>query len=231
VPSAAIGLRGVLLAILVAGVALGAAIAIWVWMPPDLSSGRSLQEHLRRVGGHPLAPVGVTVIYALGALIAVPISLLIAATLVVFGLGRGVPYAMLGALASAALTFGIGRVLGELTVRRLFGVRFETVRRRLARCDVITVALVRMLPIAPFSLINVVAGAAGVPFLAFVGGTMIGLAPGLVALALITSGLAAEGGAAAISLGAGIILLVALAVVARRRAAAGTDTVAATRDR
>jgi uncharacterized membrane protein YdjX (TVP38/TMEM64 family) len=205
--------------VLVAAAALATAVATWLWMPVDLWSSGALQDHLQRIAHHPLAPLGVVAIYLVSGLIAVPISLLIAATLVVFGLAHGIPLAVLGALASAVLTFGIGRILGELTVRRLFGERFEAVRRRLERCDLMTVALVRLLPIAPFSLINVAAGAAGVPWLAFVGGTLIGLAPGLVALAFITGGLAAEGAAAAISFGAGLILLVAVAVVARRRAA------------
>jgi uncharacterized membrane protein YdjX (TVP38/TMEM64 family) len=216
VPNGTIAGRRFGLAVLAAAVA--AAIAVWLWMPPDLVNGRTLQDYMRQIR-HPLAPAGVIVLYVVSGLVAVPISLLIAATLVVFGVARGVPLAVLGALASAAITFGIGRIMGELTVRRLFGARFESVRQRLERCNVMTVALVRLLPIAPFSLINVAAGAGGVPWPAFVGGTLIGLAPGLAALALITSGLAAEGTAAAMSLGAGLILLVAVAVVARRRVA------------
>src|SRR3546814_9428623 len=62
-------------------------------------------------------------------------------------------------------------------VARLIGV--------FAGNGVIGVASLRMLPLAPFMLINLAAGAARVPFLDFAVGSALGLGPGIVAFNLM----------------------------------------------
>src|SRR3546814_18746772 len=62
-------------------------------------------------------------------------------------------------------------------VARLIGV--------FAGNGVIGAASLRMLPLAPFMLINLAAGAARVPFLDFALGSSLGIGPGLVAFNLL----------------------------------------------
>jgi uncharacterized membrane protein YdjX (TVP38/TMEM64 family) len=80
------------------------------------------------------------------------------------------------------LTFAIGRSLGRQTVRKLAGSRVNDLSRRLARRGLLTVAFIRMLPIAPFSIVNVVAGASHIRWSDFLLGTIIGLVPGITTL-------------------------------------------------
>jgi phospholipase D1/2 len=198
-----------------------AVLATLVFFFADGSTRTTVQQYLQRVGHQPFAWLWITAIYVIAGFVLVPVSLLIAATLVACGVTRGVPYALLGAVISAVVTFGIGRALGELTARRLFNARYETVRRRLENCNLMAVALLRLLPIAPYSIVNFVAGAIGVPFRAYVGGTLLGLTPGVIAIALITSDLAGNGTATAIPIAVGVIILVVLTVAARGRRAGG----------
>ena len=67
-------------------------------------------------------------------------------------------------------------------MRRLAGQRVNDLSRRLARRGLITIAFVRMLPIAPFSIVNVVAGASHIRWSDFLLGTLIGLVPGVVTM-------------------------------------------------
>ena len=46
--------------------------------------------------------------------------------------------------------------------------------------------LIRLIPVAPFGLVNLAAGANGVPLRAYMLGTISGLAPGIIALTLFS---------------------------------------------
>jgi len=74
--------------------------------------------------------------------------------------------------------------LGRATVRRVAGKRINELSRRIAKRGLIAVVVVRMLPIAPFTIINLIAGASHIRFRHFVLGTIIGMAPGTLILVL-----------------------------------------------
>ena len=67
-------------------------------------------------------------------------------------------------------------------MRKLAGTRVNDLSRRLAKRGLIAIAFVRMLPIAPFSIVNVVAGASHIRWSDFLLGTVIGLLPGIVTM-------------------------------------------------
>jgi phospholipase D1/2 len=94
----------------------------------------------------------------------------------------GFIYALAGSLASAALLFLIGRQLGKDGVRRLAGRRLYAIGRRLARNGIGAVILVRLAPVAPYSVVNLVAGVSQLRLRDFLIGTGLGMAPGTAAL-------------------------------------------------
>ncbi|MBI0432866.1 VTT domain-containing protein [Roseomonas sp. KE0001] len=113
-------------------------------------------------------------------LIAFPVNVLIVATAAAFGLWPGLAYAAIGAMFSALLTYLIGRWLGPGTLRRVFGPRINRVSQGIARNGILAVTLVRLMPVAPFTLVNLVAGAMRIRLLDYTVGTALGLAPGLI---------------------------------------------------
>ena len=147
----------------------------WLAFDRLIEFGVALREH-------EWAPFVVILAFVGGGLVAFPLLVLIAATALVFGPVLGSVYALFGAVVSAALTFAIGRRLGRETVRKLAGTRVNDLSRRLARRGLIAVAFVRMLPIAPFSVVNVVAGASHIRWSDFLLGTVIGLLPGIATM-------------------------------------------------
>ena len=132
---------------------------------------------------HPLAVLAVVACFVTGSLVMVPFTAMVAATLWGFGPWLGPAYVLTAAVCSSLVGYELGRVLGAKRFRRMAGPRAEKLGPMLARKSLWVVALIRNLPIAPFSVVNLAAGAARLPRSAFAAGTLLGLVPGTLTLA------------------------------------------------
>src|SRR6185295_1830277 len=130
------------------------------------------------------AAVAVILLFVLAGLVMFPVMVLIAATAAVFGAWPGVLYAGAGALASAMVTYAIGRWFGPRGLRQFFGPRLNLITRSFEHKGIPTVTLVRLVPVAPFSIVNLAAGTIAIPALDYLLGTALGLAPGLAIMSL-----------------------------------------------
>ncbi len=139
----------------------------------------------------PLAPWAMMGVYVIAGLIAMPLTLLIGATVIAFGAWPGALYAFVGSLINGTLIYAIGRYAGRELVNdwlaRRGGSKIESLNRQLERRGLFAMALIRLAPI-PYSLVNVIAGASKIRLLDFVAGTALGLLPVIGLLA----GLAVE---------------------------------------
>ncbi|MFW6357207.1 MAG: VTT domain-containing protein [bacterium] len=169
---------------------LGLAAA-WRWTP--LSSWVEVDTLLSWADflgeNRALAPPIVLGAYIIGGLTMFPVTVLIAATAAIFNPVETLFYAYIGSVLSAVTTYWIGWVLGRETIRRMAGSTVNNLSRRIATQGILTVTLVRMLPIAPFSLVNMVAGASHISFLQYLVGTVLGMTPGILAITIFTEGL------------------------------------------
>jgi phosphatidylserine/phosphatidylglycerophosphate/cardiolipin synthase-like enzyme/uncharacterized membrane protein YdjX (TVP38/TMEM64 family) len=125
-------------------------------------------------------PVLALGLFMLLGLIAFPVNVLIVATAAAFGLWPGLLYAAVGAMVSAVLTYLVGRKMGPGVLRKIIGPRINKVSRSIAKNGILAVTMIRLMPIAPFTLVNLVAGAIRIPLLDYTVGTALGLAPGLL---------------------------------------------------
>lgn len=172
--------------------AAGGLAAAWRWGPlGELFDFDALAAWTGAVRHSALAPLVVFAAFIAGSLIAAPITLLILVTAFVFGSVEGFVYAFVGSILGAGVTFWVGRALGRGTVRRLAGGRLNKLSRMLARRGVLTVVAVRILPVAPFTLVNMVAGASHLRVRDFLLGTALGMLPGITAVVLFSDRLAA----------------------------------------
>ena len=103
-----------------------------------------------------------------------PVMILIAVTILAFGPWWGFWYALIGMTASALLTFWIGRLLGRRLMDHLSGSWVHRISRTLAEKGLLTVVTLRILPVAPFSILNAVAGASHIRTRDFFIGTVLG---------------------------------------------------------
>jgi uncharacterized membrane protein YdjX (TVP38/TMEM64 family) len=136
------------------------------------------------------APLFAVAAFVLGGLVAFPVIVLIAATAAALGPWIGGLSAIAGVLLSSLLLFMIGRFIGHKRLQSLLGVRALRVQRRIIGQGVVAVAMIRMVPIAPFSLVNLFAGASRLRLSDFLIGTILGMAPGIITMAALGSQIA-----------------------------------------
>lgn len=173
----AIGAAGLLGLVLLAG--------LWQWTSlRDLIDVTWLAARLEEVQSGPAALLLTVAGFLIGGLLVMPVILLIAVTILAFGPWWGFWYALLGMTASALLTFGVGRLLGRRLMDHLSGSWVHRISRALASKGILTVMTLRILPVAPFSILNAVAGASHIRTKDFFTGTVLGELPGLISLAL-----------------------------------------------
>lgn len=183
--------RRLVVALLLMFVLLGLA-ALWRWSPlGELVDVETLTRFGTRVASSPFAGLAVVAIFVLASLVVAPFTLLVVVTALVFTPGLAFLYAMAGAAAAAMTNYAIGARLGWRLVRRLAGARLNRLGRKLADRGILAVALLRLVPIAPFTVVNLAAGASHLRARDFFLGTLLGLAPSVFAMTFFVDGLLA----------------------------------------
>jgi uncharacterized membrane protein YdjX (TVP38/TMEM64 family) len=175
----------------------------------------ALREQVARWG--PVAPVLFALLYALATVLLLPGTPLTLAAGVLFGPLVGAVTALIGATLGATGAFLLGRAVGRRAVEELAGERVQAVDRHLGERGFVSVLVVRLIPLFPFNVVNLVAGITAVRLPTYVAATAIGIVPGVAILA-------STGGALddptsprfLASLGAYLAVLVGSSVVARR---------------
>lgn len=154
----ALVLRGAVLCVL----AGGALAAWWVWGEHLTLEGLARQERALREcrRQQPVLVYGA----ALGLMVAVTGLSIPAATVLtlgyawLFGFGRAVLLVSFGSTAGATLAFLLSRFLFHDAVRRRFGDRLERCDRALRRNGAGYLLLLRLTPVVPFFIVNLVMG-------------------------------------------------------------------------
>ena len=159
--------------------------ALWLRWPeasrPTIAGLLAAAEHWRE---SPWAPVVALACFAVGGVIVFPVNLLVAATIIVFGPLAGSAYALAGSVLSAWLVQEIGRLLPASLFARVFGARGAWLRARIVGHGFAAVALVRLVPVAPYSVVSLIAGVARLRRAGYLSGTAVGMAPGIAMYAL-----------------------------------------------
>ncbi len=168
--------------------ALGALAAAWRWTPLAAAVNiETLVGALEALGRGPLGFVTLLSGFIAGGFLAVPITLLIAVTVIAYGPWYGAPFALAGSLLSAIGLFSLGRALGRYRVQRWAGRHVAHLSHRLGERGLWAMFMVRILPIAPFSVVNLVAGSTTLSFRDFILGSALGLSPGILVTATIVN--------------------------------------------
>jgi uncharacterized membrane protein YdjX (TVP38/TMEM64 family) len=181
--------RLAMLALLLAAL-IGLALA-WSWSPlKDVLDIDMAVAALQRFGTQAGALAGMFA-FALAVALAVPLTFLTLVTIVAFGPWMGGATALGGALVGAAISFALGRMLGRDAMAKLAGPRLQALSERLGQRGLLAIIMVRLVPIAPFAIVNMVAGVTHIRLRQLLAGTAIGMAPStLFMMAFVDSMLA-----------------------------------------
>jgi len=164
--------------------------AAWRWTPLSewLTTDR-LSTWLQWFDSPWLRAVAATAVLALASLLMVPLSLLVVVCAILLGPWLGFGCAMLGALVSGWLGFLAGKAMGGDVLKRFDGSQIHKLSERLSRRGIMAVAMLRLIPVAPYTVVNVVAGASHLSVGQFMLGSLIGLVPGIGGLSLFSGSL------------------------------------------
>lgn len=132
--------------------------------------------------GQSFGPVAAVCGFAVALTLAVPLTFLTLVTVVAFGPMAGFAISMVAAVMGGAVSYWIGDFLGHPVLVRMGGDRVNVVSERLASRGILAVIAVRMVPIAPFAVVNMIAGASHISLRDLLVGTAIGMTPGTVGM-------------------------------------------------
>ncbi|CAN5406589.1 TVP38/TMEM64 family protein [soil metagenome] len=140
-------------------------------------NGEAAVEHWLSAAHGPWAlPVAVAAFAAL-AFIGVPQFVLIAAAVVAFGPWTGFAYSWIGTLVSALVGFWMGRAFGGRLLKDLAGDGVAKFMRLIGKNGFLASLIVRLVPSAPFIVVNMAAGVTPMKLRDFTAGTAVGIIP------------------------------------------------------
>jgi uncharacterized membrane protein YdjX (TVP38/TMEM64 family) len=167
--------------------AIGAALLVllalaWRFTPlSELASRENALAWARAARETPWAPVAVILAYTPAALFMLPRPFLTLLTIIAFGRWLGLAYSAAGILVAAMATYYAGRMMRKETVARVAGDKFEEAGKVLREHGVIAVFASNMVPVPPFAVQGIIAGAIRIPLWQYAVGSILGMAPGLLA--------------------------------------------------
>jgi uncharacterized membrane protein YdjX (TVP38/TMEM64 family) len=121
-------------------------------------------------------PVAV-VAFAVLAFVGVPQFMLIAAAVVAFGGWTGFAYSWIGTMVSSLVGFYLGRAAGAKALERFSGAGVKRFVDHVGKNGFLASLIVRLVPSAPFIVVNMAAGVTPMRVLDFVAGTAVGIVP------------------------------------------------------
>lgn len=165
---------------------------LWQWAPVEKWFNiQALTNQAELLQSTPWGLGLVLVGYTIGCVIAFPIIGLIIITALIFDPMVAFAYGLVGTASGAASTYAVGHTLGRDTVKRYTaGSQIERLSLLLAKRGIIAMAMVRWVPVAaPFTVVNMVAGASHIRFWDYMLGTLLGMIPVTLGLTLFADGI------------------------------------------
>jgi len=164
--------------LLVAFVLFGGLGCVFLLGAPALGlTGNAGVERWLALAHGPWALPAAVAAFAALAFLGAPQVVLIAAAAVVFGPWLGSLYAWIGTFVSALIGFELGRLFGGGLIRDLKSRGVERFMALIGKNGFIASLIIRLVPAAPFIVVNMAAGTAHVRRADFALGTAIGIVP------------------------------------------------------
>jgi len=136
----------------------------------------TVEQWLSAAHGPWALPVAVGA-FAVLAFIGVPQFVLIAAAVVAFGPWTGFAYSWIGTLVSSLVGFWLGRTFGGRLLQDLAGDGVAKFMKLIGKNGFLASLIVRLVPSAPFIVVNMAAGVTPMRLLDFTAGTAVGIIP------------------------------------------------------
>lgn len=159
--------------------------ALWKFTPlADWITADRIISLANDFASRPWAPLMVLLAYTPACLVLFPRPLITLFAVLAFGLAPGLSLALGGILIAALVTYYIGRRMDRARVRRFAGPKLNRVSELLRTRGLLAVTALRIVPVAPFAVGGLVAGAIRVKLWHYALGTLLGMLPGTLAMSM-----------------------------------------------
>ena len=143
-------------------------------------NGEATVEHWLGAASGPWALPATVAAFAILAFLGVPQFMLIAAAVVAFGAEAGFAYSWIGTMVSSLVGFYLGRIAGARTLATFSGDGLKQFMTLVGRNGFLASLIVRLVPSAPFIVVNMAAGVTPMRVVDFTLGTALGIVPKIV---------------------------------------------------
>lgn len=154
-------------------------IIAWKFTPlSELADAENIASLLEKVSASPWSvPVGILV-YIAGTLIFFPHVVMTTAVVLVFAPIDAFLVAMISSLVSCSISYFFGIKLGKESLNAIFGQYSKRICQYADKGGVLALTILRLIPIAPFTAVNMMLGMIKVPYTNLIISTFLGMLPG-----------------------------------------------------
>jgi phosphatidylserine/phosphatidylglycerophosphate/cardiolipin synthase-like enzyme/uncharacterized membrane protein YdjX (TVP38/TMEM64 family) len=168
------------------GVLLIGLAALWRYTPVAAwISAERITAWAKELSHSWWAALALVAAYLPASAVMFPRALITLFAVVAFGPLLGFALAMSGVLIAAFSTYAAGMRLERSTVRRISGPKLTRIIRVLRERGVVAITALRLVPLAPFAVEGLIAGAIRIRLFDFMMGTFLGMLPGTLAATLL----------------------------------------------
>lgn len=166
--------------------AIAALALIWKVTPlAHYATPENVIPMLEQVRSTSWAVPAAMLLYTLGTLAFFPHMAMTGIIVIVFSPVQAFSIAMFGSLVSGSIGYWAGRKLGLKSMRALIGETAEKISVYAKKGGIVGITLLRLLPIAPYTAVNLALGMLEISFTTFLAGTFLGTLPGTVIAAFL----------------------------------------------
>lgn len=163
---------------------------------------------LRAHADHPWFPLAFFCLYVVATQFRIPRTVFTLSSGLIFGPAKGIVLAVVATTLSAAISLVIvRRLLGEWMRPHLTHPAVAGIDARLRERGWLAVAALRMIAGIPFCVLNYTAALTSVPLASYTAATLIGAAPGTIAVVLLGNSLVTHASLASVAVTVGLALL------------------------
>jgi len=161
---------------------------LWRFTPlGQYADKETLVNFIRSVHDAPGSYLIVTGGFVVLGMLLMPVTILISAVAAFYEPVTAFFISLTGSVMSASIVYSAGHFAGRSAVDRLLGKRARQIRKIISGKGVLTIAILRLVPVAPFTIVNAAAGAFQIGARKFAIGTAIGMMPGIFAVTVLTN--------------------------------------------
>lgn len=168
-----------LFVVIVAGIVGAVAYSLAGESDADLSISAVL-SHLRNYASHPATPFLAVPAFVIGSLVVAPVTGMIAVCALLFEPMVASLTAIAGTLAATLVNYKLGEYFSDAISAKIPKAVARRIDAIAQSSDVLSLTGLRLIPIAPFTIVNIAVGIAGVSLRQFLAATLLAMGPGVL---------------------------------------------------